>query len=65
MTLLTAITTPFPFARWGLGIVGSLPIARQKRKYIFVVVDYFTKWVEVEVVHNINNRAVLTSFSKG
>lgn len=54
--MLSAISTPISFARWGLDIMGPLPVANRKRKYIFVVVDYFTKWVEAKAIKTINNK---------
>lgn len=39
------------FARWGLPSRG--------RKYIFVVVEYFTKWVETKVVKSISQDNVI------
>lgn len=38
--------TPFPFARWGLDIVGPFPPVSRDRKFLFVAMYYFTKWVE-------------------
>ena len=46
--LLTPITSPWPFAMWGIDLVGSLPTTRGRLKYLAVAVDYFTKWVEAE-----------------
>ena len=45
---LTSITSPWPFQQWGLDILGPLPIGKGQCKFIIVVVDYFTKWVEAE-----------------
>ena len=45
---LTSITSPCPFQQWGLDILGPLPIGKGQCKFIIVVVDYFTKWVEAE-----------------
>lgn len=42
---LTTMVTPVPFPRWGLHIVGPFPLASKGRKYLFVTIDYFTKWV--------------------
>jgi len=45
-----------PFAKWGMNILGPLPKATGQCKFIFVAVDYFTKWVEVEVMASITER---------
>lgn len=58
-TLLSTLSTPVPFTRWGLDIVGPLPMTSKKRKYIFVVVDYFTKWAEVELVNSITGKMTI------
>ncbi|XP_065007682.1 uncharacterized protein LOC135638490 [Musa acuminata AAA Group] len=42
---LTPIDCAWPFAQWGLDLLGPFPPAS---KYIIVGVDYFTKWVEAE-----------------
>ena len=45
---LTSITSLWPFQQWGLDILGPLPLGKGQCKFIIVVVDYFTKWAEVE-----------------
>jgi hypothetical protein len=42
------MTAPWPFAQWGLDIMGPLPIGRGQLKFLVVGIDYFTKWVEAE-----------------
>ena len=42
--------SPWPFAQWGLDLIGKLPTARGQFKYIVVAVDYNTKWVEAEAL---------------
>jgi len=43
-----------------MDIVDPFPIGRAQKKFILVVVDYFTKWVEVEALANITARQVHT-----
>jgi ribonuclease HI len=45
---LSPITSPWPFAKWGVDIVGPMPPGKGKRRFLLVVVDYFTKWAEAE-----------------
>ncbi|CAL8117216.1 unnamed protein product [Prunus armeniaca] len=45
---LSPIISPWPFAQWGLDFIGPMPQGKGQVKYIIVVVDYFTKWVEAE-----------------
>jgi len=34
--------------KWGVNIVGPMPIRKGSRKFLVVAVDYFTKWAEAE-----------------
>ena len=45
---LNLISSPWPFAQWGLDLVGPLPRAIGNRQWLIVATDYFTKWVEAE-----------------
>ena len=47
-TELTPLSSPWPFAQWGMDILGPFPPATGGRKFLFVAIDYFTKWVEAE-----------------
>nr|KYP73371.1 Retrovirus-related Pol polyprotein from transposon 297 family [Cajanus cajan] len=42
------ITSPWPFAMWGMDILGPFPLAKGQCKFLLVAVDYFTKWIEAE-----------------
>ena len=55
---LTPMTAPWPFAQWGLDIMGPFPIAIRQLKFLVVSIDYFTKWVEVEAVATITKNNV-------
>ncbi|KAG7583777.1 Reverse transcriptase domain [Arabidopsis suecica] len=44
---LKAGVSPYPFMRWSMDIVGPLPASRQKR-FMLIMTDYFTKWVEAK-----------------
>jgi len=44
------ITSPWPFAQWGIDIVGPLPQGKKQVKILLVAIDYFTKWVEAEAL---------------
>uniref|UniRef100_A0A2N9G5Q6 Integrase catalytic domain-containing protein n=1 Tax=Fagus sylvatica TaxID=28930 RepID=A0A2N9G5Q6_FAGSY len=50
---LNPLSSPWPFAQWGLDIVGPLPRAPGNKKYLIVATDYFTKWVEAEPLSHI------------
>ena len=47
-TEITLMTSPWPFAVWGIDMVGSLPTGKGRVKYAIIAVDYYTKWVEAE-----------------
>ena len=53
--ILNPISSPWPFAQWGLDIVGPFPKAVGNKKYLIVGTDYFTKWVEAEPLANIRD----------
>ena len=56
--LFTPVDCAWPFAQWGLDILGPLPPASGQRKYIIVGVDYFTRWVEAEPLATITESQV-------
>jgi transposase InsO family protein len=47
---LQTIPLTLPFAIWGLDILGPFPRAQGGYRYLYVAIDKFTKWVEVEPV---------------
>jgi transposase InsO family protein len=49
---------------WGLDILGPFPRALGGYQFLFVAVDKFTKWVEVEAVRTIPARSAV-KFIKG
>ncbi|XP_065616445.1 uncharacterized protein LOC136061919 [Quercus suber] len=53
--VLNLLSSPWPFAQWGLDIVGPFPKAAGNKKYLLVGTDYFTKWVEAEPLANIRD----------
>ena len=40
---LVSISSSWPFAQWGIDIVGSLPLALAQKKLLLVATDYFSK----------------------
>lgn len=55
---LNIVTSPWPFAQWGMDIVGLLLIATAQKKFLLVSTDYFNKWIEVETYVNIKDKDV-------
>ena len=53
--VLNHLSNPWPFAQWGLDIVGHFPKAVGNKKYLLICTDYFTKWVEAKPLANIRD----------
>ena len=51
--VLNPLSSPWPFAWWGLDIVGPFPMVAGNKRWLLVGPDYFTKWVETEPLANI------------
>lgn len=48
-----------PFTTVGLDIIGPLPETKKGNKFIIVLVDYFTKWVEAEAIRKTESSDVI------
>ena len=48
----------WPFAQWGLDILGPLPMGTRQMKFLVVGIDYFTKWVETKPLAKITEQNV-------
>ncbi|XP_074323600.1 uncharacterized protein LOC141660511 [Apium graveolens] len=59
---LTSISTPIPFAMWGMDILGPFPVASGQRKFIVVAIDYFTKWIEAKALAKITTKKIAQFF---
>ena len=55
---LTPIMALWPFAQWGLDIIGSFPTTVRQLKFLTVDIDYFIKWVEAEALATITEKNV-------
>ncbi|XP_056691775.1 uncharacterized protein [Spinacia oleracea] len=40
--------TPWPFIKWGMDIVGKLPVAPGRKVFMLALTDYFSKWIEAD-----------------
>jgi hypothetical protein len=47
---LVTIPPTWPFACWGLDMIGPLPTAPEEFNRVLVAIDKFTKWIEVKPV---------------
>ena len=55
---LTPMMAPWPFAQWGLDIMGPFSTAIRQLKFLVVGIHYFTKWVEVETLAIITEKNI-------
>ena len=53
--VLNLLSSPCPFAQWGLDIVGPFPKAAGNKRYLLVDMNYFAKWVEAKPLSNIRD----------
>ena len=61
---MTMITSPWPFAQWGIDIISPLPIGKGQVRFLLVAIDYFTKWVEAEALATITEARIKNFFWK-
>ncbi|CAL9005090.1 unnamed protein product [Prunus brigantina] len=54
------MVSPWPFAQWGLDLIGPMPEGKGQVKYAVVAVDYFTKWAEAEALATITAARIKT-----
>ncbi|XP_015943830.1 uncharacterized protein LOC107468967 [Arachis duranensis] len=50
---LSIISGERPFSTWGIDLVGPLPTAPSRLRYLIVAIDYYTKWIEAEPLASI------------
>ena len=58
------MTAPWPFAQWGLDIMGPFPTALRQLKFLVVGIDYFIKWVEAEPLATITEKSITTLYGE-
>jgi hypothetical protein len=61
--VLHTISVMWPFAVWGLDIVGPLRKAPRGYTHMLVAIDKFSKWVEVRHITNLRAEQVVTFFT--
>ena len=61
---LHVMMPPWPFSMWGMNVIGLITLkASNGHRFTFVVIDYFTKWVEVMSYASVT-KLVVTRFIK-
>ncbi len=52
----TPILQPLPIMglgyRWSLDFAGPLPITKRHNKYVLVMIEHFSKWIELVALSN-------------
>ncbi|XP_017985369.1 PREDICTED: uncharacterized protein LOC108663961 [Theobroma cacao] len=62
---LNVLTSPWPFSMWGMDVIGLITSkASNGHRFILVVIDYFTKWVEVASYANVTQKVVCKFIQK-
>ncbi|GLU18333.1 hypothetical protein SLE2022_346390 [Rubroshorea leprosula] len=55
---LTTLVAPWPFAQWGLDLLGPFMKGVRGVTHLIVGVDYFTKWVEARALSSLTSKKV-------
>lgn len=50
------MSSPWPFAQWGIDLIGPFPKGGGVATHVIVVINYFIKWVEVEALSQITEK---------
>ncbi|GKV38221.1 hypothetical protein SLEP1_g46157 [Rubroshorea leprosula] len=53
---LTTLVAPWPFAQWGLDLLGPFMKGVEGVTHLIVGVDYFTKWVEARTLSSLTSK---------
>ena len=61
---LKSLSSLCPFAWWGLDLIGPFMVGTNQNKYLIIVVEYFTKWIEVEALAKITAQNVLFFYKR-
>ena len=58
------MTILWSFSMWGIDVIGPITLKTLNgHRFIFVVIDYFTKWVEVALYASVT-RSIVCKFNK-
>ena len=56
---LHVTSSPWPFAAWGMDVIGPIdPTTSNGHRFILVAIDYFTKWVEATSHKSVTKKVV-------
>ena len=59
-----AMSSPWPFVAWGMDVIGLIePASSNGHRFIFVAIDYFTKWVKAASYKSVTKKVVADFFA--
>ncbi|XP_058071115.1 uncharacterized protein LOC131220168 [Magnolia sinica] len=56
---MTPMNGPWPFAQWGIDIIGHLPTGKGQVKFTIIAVNYFTNWADAKPIAKITEQKVI------
>ncbi|GKV46507.1 hypothetical protein SLEP1_g53489 [Rubroshorea leprosula] len=56
--MLSSLTSPWPFAQWGVDLLGPFIKGKGGCTHLVVAVDYFTKWIEAKLLSTTTERKI-------
>ncbi|GKV40693.1 hypothetical protein SLEP1_g48304 [Rubroshorea leprosula] len=56
--MLSSLTSPWPFAQWGVDLFGPFINGKGGYTFLVVAVDYFTKWIEAKSLSTTTERKI-------
>ncbi|GKV04724.1 hypothetical protein SLEP1_g16838 [Rubroshorea leprosula] len=56
--MLSSLTSPWPFAQWGVNLLGPFIKGNGGCTFLVVAVDYFTKWIEAKPLSSTTERKI-------
>ena len=56
---LNTLSSLWSFSWWGMDILGPFVQGTYQNKFLIMVVDYFTKWIEAEALAKITSHNLL------
>ena len=61
---LKSLSSPWPFSWWDLELLRPFVVGTNQNKYLIVVVDYFTKWIESRALARITVKNILLFYKR-
>ena len=52
--ILHFVTSMWPFYKWGMDVMGPMPVATSQQEFMLVSTNYVTKWEEAKAYAQVN-----------